>query len=88
MVPNLPAAVYSVQAEASGFRQAKVEHIQLLLNATARRDIPLQPGVLEQSVTVTAEAPVVNSETPSISGVVDSHSVESLPLDGRTRACD
>src|SRR5881628_4051863 len=62
VAPNLPAAVYSVRAEAPGFRQAKVEHIQLLLNSTVRHDLTLQPGVLEQSVTVTAEAPVVNSE--------------------------
>jgi hypothetical protein len=84
VVPNLPAAVYGVQAEAPGFRKARVEHISLLLNATVRNDIRLEPGVFEQTVTVTAEAPVVNSDTSSISSVVDSHSVQNLPLDGRT----
>jgi hypothetical protein len=82
--PNLQAAVYSVQAEAAGFRKARIQRIELALNATVREDIRLEPGVVEQSVTVTAEAPVVNSATSSIAGIVDQHAVQNLPLDGRT----
>ena len=82
--PNLRAAGYMVQVEAPGFRKSKVQGIQLLLNATVRQDVRLEPGLVEQSVTVTAETPTVNSETSSIAGVVDQHSVQNLPLDGRT----
>jgi hypothetical protein len=82
--PNLRAASYAVQAEAAGFRHAKVQGIQLLLNATVRQDVRLEPGLVEQSVTVTAEVAVVNSETSSVAGIVDQHSVQNLPLDGRT----
>src|SRR5437870_363776 len=39
--PNLQAALYSVQAEASGFRQARIQRIQVLLNATVRQDVTL-----------------------------------------------
>src|SRR5215472_1123981 len=83
--PNLQAAIYSLRAEASGFRKAKVQHIQMLLNATIRQDVTLVPGPVEQSVTVTAETPVISSEASSIAAVVDEHSVQNLPLDGRTR---
>src|SRR6266446_1976819 len=81
---NLPAALYSVHAESPGFRKTLVEHVALLLNATQRQDLTLQAGTLEQEVTVVAEAPVIASETSSVSSTVESHAVLNLPLDGRT----
>jgi len=82
--PNLAAAMYAVHVEVAGFKKASISHITLQLNATVRQDVRLETGRLEQEVTVTAEAPVIASETSSISSVVDSHLVANLPLDGRT----
>jgi hypothetical protein len=82
--PNLAASTYVVQVEAPGFRKAAYEHIELLLGATVRRDARLETGSLDQSIVVQAEAPVINTETPSIATVVDSHAVSNLPIDGRT----
>ncbi|MBI4905451.1 MAG: TonB-dependent receptor [Acidobacteria bacterium] len=84
VVTNLPAASYSVLAESPGFRKAVAEHVTLLLNATQRQDLTLQTGSVDQEVTVTAEAPVISSETSSVASTVDSHAVLNLPLDGRT----
>jgi hypothetical protein len=81
---NLPAAVYSLQAEFPGFRKIIVSRVELLLNSTVRQDLRLEPGMVEQEVTVTAEAPLVASETSSVASIVDSHAVQNLPLDGRT----
>src|SRR5215467_13715395 len=39
VLPNLMASQYRVEAEAPGFRKTKVEHVELLLNATARQDL-------------------------------------------------
>lgn len=84
VAPNLTASVYTVHAEAAGFKKASIAHITLPLNGTVRQDVHLETGRLEQEVTVTAEAPVINSESSSISSIVDSHAVQNLPLDGRT----
>jgi hypothetical protein len=84
VAPNLTPAVYTVHVEAPGFKKFSIAHITLQLSGTSRQDIHLETGRLEQEVTVTAEAPVINSETSSISSVVDSHAVQNLPLDGRT----
>jgi hypothetical protein len=81
---NLPAANYSVLAESPGFRKTLVEHVALSLNATQRQDLTLQAGTIEQEVTVTADSPLIASETSSVSSTVDSHAVLNLPLDGRT----
>ena len=84
VVTNLPAAQYSVLAEMTGFRKTLAEHVTLLLNATQRQDVTLATGAVEQEVTVTADAPVIASETSSVASTVDSHAVLNLPLDGRT----
>jgi len=82
--PTLSAANYNLQVESGGFRKAKVQSIQLLLQETIRQDVRLEPGSVDQSVTVTAEVPTINSESSSIAGLVDQHAVQNLPLDGRT----
>jgi len=84
VAPNLVSAMYTVRVEFEGFRTMEYRNIELLLNATVRRDVQLQTGKLEQSVTVTAEQPVINSDTSSISSVVDERMAMVLPLDGRT----
>ncbi|MBI1786702.1 MAG: carboxypeptidase regulatory-like domain-containing protein [Acidobacteria bacterium] len=84
VIPNLAAASYKIQAEVAGFRTVAVSGIRLLLNATVRTDIRLEPGAIEQSISVEAVAPVVSSETSSVASVVDAHSVVTLPLNGRT----
>jgi hypothetical protein len=81
---NLPAASYRVKVESAGMQSVTVSGVRLLLNTTVRTDVVLKPGMVEQSITVTGEAPVVSSETSSISNVVDEHAVASLPLNGRT----
>lgn len=78
VAPNLPAATYSVQAESPGFRKTMVSGVGLLLNATQRQDLRLEPGMVEQEVTVTAEAPIVASETSSVASPVDAHAVQNL----------
>jgi hypothetical protein len=39
--------------------------------------------MVEQEVMVTADAPLLNSETPGIAGVIDQHAVANLLLDGK-----
>src|SRR6266852_7178705 len=84
IVTGLPAGSYSVHAEFPAFKNAELTGISLLLNATRRVDIRLETGTAQQSVSVEASAPVVNSETSSISTIYETHAVASLPLNGRT----
>jgi hypothetical protein len=84
VMPNLPPSTYNIHAEMSGFRSVEVQQIRLLTSQTVRTDINLEPGALEQSINVEAQAPVVNSETSSLANNVDTHAVVTLPLNGRT----
>lgn len=83
-VPNLPAGMYRVQAEYDGYQKAQVNDVRLLLNQTVRTDIELRPGDTQQMINVTADAPVVQSETSSVASVIDTQAISSLPVNGRT----
>ena len=43
----------------------------------------LQPGVVEQSVEVTAAAPLLDASTSSLGQVIDNKKIVDLPLNGR-----
>jgi hypothetical protein len=78
-----PLAVgnYRVQAELSGFQPAATE-LELNVNQVARIDLTVSPGVSE-TVTVTADAPIIDKTTSYIGTIIDEEQVENLPLNGR-----
>ena len=84
VAPNLPPAIYQLRVELAGFRSVDIKRIQLLTSQTVRNDIRLEPGELQQTVQVEATAPVLSSESSSVASNVDTHTVVTLPLNGRT----
>jgi hypothetical protein len=84
IAPNLNPGLYIVQAEAPGFRLAKVTDARLLANRTLRVDFRLEEVTVSQTVEVRAAAPVINSESATIGNVMESRTITTLPLNGRT----
>ncbi len=84
VLANLPAARYKVRVESSGFRSVDINEVRLLLNQTVRTDVRLEPGTVEQSVTISSAAPLIQTDSASIVNNVDTHAVVTLPLNGRT----
>jgi len=84
VLANLPAARYKVRVESTGFRSVDINEVRLLLNQTVRTDVRLEPGAVEQSVTITSAAPLIQTDSASIVNNVDTHAVVTLPLNGRT----
>src|SRR5688572_23894646 len=66
VAPNLAPACYERRVELTGFRTVDVKQITLLTSQTIRNDIRMEPGELQQTVSVEASAPVVNSESSSV----------------------
>jgi hypothetical protein len=83
-VLSLPVGPYEIQAEKTGFKVALRQGINLAVGQAAVVDLPLEVGAVAEQVTVTAEAPVVNTTTASISGLVGEKEVKELPLNGRS----
>ena len=82
---RMPARVggYRLTAELSGFTTATRSGVNLLLGQTA--NIPLQMAVtgVSESVTVTGEAPLLNTTQSTISGNIDPRQMQDLPINGR-----
>ncbi len=81
--PSLPAGMYSVKVTLSGFKTALQEHIRVQVAETKTINLSLAPGAVEEQVTVTAAAPLVETSQARVSGVIDEDQVKDLPLVGR-----
>ena len=74
---------YEVSAEAAGFSKAVQSHITLNIDQHIVLDLSLTPGVVTQIVEVTAAPPALQTQDASVGQVVNSRSVNDLPLNGR-----
>ena len=83
-VLSLPVGRYDVRAEAAGFKAVLQTGIGLVVGEEAVVNLKLEVGAVQEQVTVTAEAPLVNTTTSSVSGLVGERQVKDLPLNGRS----
>jgi hypothetical protein len=83
-VPALPVGQYEVSAEKTGFKALVRRGITLVVGQELALDLTLEVGPVEQQVTVTAEAPLVNTTVSSTAGLVEEKQVKDLPLNGRS----
>src|SRR5205823_1950676 len=56
----LPIGVYEISYELSGFQSARRENVRLTLGFTAKIDVVLKVGAMEETVTVSGASPVVD----------------------------
>ncbi len=77
---SLPAGTYDVSAEAQGFKKTVRTGVKVQVAQTERIDFSLQVGATSDSITVTAEAPVLKSENAEQSMNVTGEKVNNLPL--------
>src|SRR5262249_1943259 len=82
-VSNLPPGFYTVTAEAQGFKKLVNTHVELTVGYTQRVDFKLQVGAVTLEVTVTGQAPAVDTETCRMSVSIPLRQGQNLPLNGR-----
>jgi hypothetical protein len=80
---NLEPGTYRIEATVSGFAPAKAENIVVEVGQTTTVDIPLAISGAVGEVTVTAEAPVINTNSQDFSTNVNQTSINELPINGR-----
>jgi hypothetical protein len=81
--PSVPPGVYNLKAEHSGFMAATSNNVQVQLQQSVRLDIVLQVGQVSQTIEVSTQADMLQSENASIGTVVENKAVTELPLNGR-----
>jgi hypothetical protein len=80
----LPPGSYDITAEAADFQKTQKTGIELRVNQAARVDFALQISTLQQSLTVQAEASLVDTRDSATREVVNENSIVDLPLNGRS----
>jgi hypothetical protein len=80
----LPVGEYEIRVSKSGFQEQVRGGIHLAVGQEAGVDLTLQVGEVKQQVTVREDAPIVNTTTRDISGLVGERQVKDLPLNGRS----
>lgn len=82
-VTQLQPGHYTVQIAHEGFRTYLQKDITLVIGQIAEIDSQLQTGEQQDQVTVTSEAPPIQTQDSSVGLVVDSATITDTPLNGR-----
>jgi len=83
VLTNLPPGRYTLTVEARGFKKYTGEALDLQVSQDVSINVTLEVGDVTESVTVTAEAPLLESSSSSVGKVVENREIVNLPLNTR-----
>jgi Carboxypeptidase regulatory-like domain len=78
--PYLISGTYNITVELAGFKKMVREGIEVRVDDRLALQLPLELGGAEEQVTVTAEAPLLDTATASLGQVIDARRVAELPI--------
>jgi hypothetical protein len=79
----LAPGTYKVEAEVAGFKKFVRDTVTLETGRQLRIDILLETGAVTETVSITAQTPLLETETGTLSGTIENRQVISLPTLGR-----
>jgi hypothetical protein len=82
-LPLMPIGKYKVDVALDGFKNFSQTGIVLEVGRNARIDAKIEPGNVSEVVSVTADAPLIETTTASLSRAVSQNEVLNLPLVNR-----
>ncbi len=80
---NIIPGNYRIDIEKTGFKHLTRDQIEVQVQASVRVDASMQLGDVGQTVEVSAQTPLLQTETTSLGTVVDTRKVQEMPLNGR-----
>ena len=78
--PNIPDGIYNIKAELQGFKTVVRESIRLAVNTSIRVDLALAVGELAETVTVSGETPLLQTDRTDTGRTLESIQVTAMPL--------
>src|SRR5687768_883664 len=82
--PDLASGSYEVAVHADGFQSLVRAGIEMTVGRQAVVDLTLQIGAVAESVTVTGEAPLLETTNATVADLVSETQMRDLPLNGRS----
>src|SRR5262245_23533988 len=80
LAPLLLPGAYRVTAESPGMKRAEWPNVRVGTNDDVRLDIAMELGATEQSITITAEPPLLNTSGADLGQVIDSRYVSTVAV--------
>ena len=80
---NLQPANYKVDAEKANFKRYERQPVPVAVGATIRIEVALQVGAASETVEVTTQAPLLQTDSGTLSTEVEGKTVDEMPLNGR-----
>src|SRR5678815_159144 len=81
---SLDPVTYSVRVEATGFKKAIIEKVKVDTATIAAVNITLETGAVGETVTITSDAAVINTESATTTQTVSERQIRELPLNNRS----
>ncbi|HSC27253.1 MAG TPA: TonB-dependent receptor, partial [Vicinamibacterales bacterium] len=81
--PAVPPGTYAIKTQLTGYKTFERTGLTLATQQFITLDMLLEPGSLEETVTVTAQSPLIDTTTASTGGTLDRLQLELLPSPGR-----
>ena len=82
-IAALPAGTYKVTVSHAGFRVREFNNLELTLNRTLLLDAALDVGTVHEAVRVTAELPLLETQSSSTGNTIMPQDITNVPLNGR-----
>jgi len=83
-MPGLEPGTYEVKTELSGFAPSARQNVRLGLNATLTIDFKLALAGLNETLTVTGEAPLIEATQSKVATTIQTEEIQNLPMITRT----
>src|SRR5215472_466769 len=84
LIPFLAPGLYQITVQAAGFKLSQRNNLTLGSDDKPVIDFRMEVGDTATSVTVSADAPLLDSENASVGQSITTKEVEEMPLNGRT----
>lgn len=82
-LPALPPGTYTITVELQGFNTEIRKGLVLVIEQTAIVDFTLKPATLAETITVTGEAPLIETTTSTVATAVTNEQIQDLPVASR-----
>ena len=81
--PALPTGHYTITSEMTGFKTVALSNVEVGVDQRVRINIKHEVGAMNESISVTADTPLIQTSSSELGTTVGSTQIEALPLNGR-----